>query len=105
MLFTFFGNIILFYEHLRFSDILLISKIDDHAIEIFYYDILFHKMMSALEQGNTCLRLVITFKTFDCCVEFIRERRTFKFRLVQMFSCYQERTDSTITPRLLLACS
>ena len=80
LLCTFFHSIILLYEHLRYLDILLISKTGDRALEILYYGVLFHKLICAFKHGNTCLKLVMKFKIFDHFLEFLREFWLWKIR-------------------------
>lgn len=54
----FFRYIILLYDYLPSSHILVISKVDCYALETFDYNVLFDKVVSAFENGNVCSKLV-----------------------------------------------
>ena len=55
---TFFRYIVLLYEYLPSSHILVISKVDGYALVTFDYNVLFDKVVSAFEKGNACSKLV-----------------------------------------------
>ena len=60
---------------------LLISKIVHNAPEIFYYDVLFNKVICGFEQGNACLARDKTQNAWSLCWIFTRNlEKSFSFK-------------------------